>query len=420
MLRNKRTVTWLAASVVLCGFLAVFSFAAPPDGKGGGNGGGGGSEEPTLPADLDVRYRVQFIPLPASAAENYVVHDVNDVYEAVGAYNDVDGFRVGYYYDASTPTDPALTVNEMISLPARWVNTSLVGINNHGAIVGMVRDSFGFNQCILIYPSQDGYSYEYEITSPVDTSGEMNSHFTQINDSGDIVGISWDGEGIGYAFAYHPRIFPLEGFRDFTFFGSPGARWNSMQVTNARLGTVRVGEDLFWFGFLDGQESLAQLPANERSPTSDGISHDGQITANEALVEKKGKHISYRYTPGVMVAGQYVWQGSLDDGYATLVNSAVGQNAVGDIVGFNEISGVRWMRHADHPAWDYLDLSAMVVFSSEPDEERWSLIPGQGARVWGMSDRDPIAGFGVLLGHYSSVISNTHAAYLLVPEIITP
>ncbi len=415
MLSTRQTAAWLAASVALCGVLVLSSFAAPPPGKGGG--GGGATPPPTLPTDLDVRYRVQFIPLPASAASNYVVHDVNDMYQAVGAYNDVDGHRVGYYYDATTKT--VLTANEMISLPEPWVNTSFVGINNYGAIVGKVQDSSGFDQCILILPSFDG-TYSWNITSPVDADGnEADSHFTQINDSGDIVGISWDGDGVGSAFAYNPGIFPPtapEDFRNFTFFGSPGARWSSMQVKNARLGTVRVGDEVYVFDFLDGHEFPKQLPENERSPSSDGFSHDGQMTVSEALFEKKGKNVSYRYTPGIMVAGQYVWQGDLDDGYATLVNSAVGQNAVGDVVGYNEVSRVRWLRHADHPQWGYLDLNALVVFSSAADQELWSLSPGHGARVWSMSDRDA-TGFGMLAGSFG-IFNLPDAAYVLMPEIV--
>jgi hypothetical protein len=409
MFQIQRRSVWLVASLATCLVVALSSFAAPPPGKGGG-----GNQPPALPTDLNVRYRVQFIPLPTDA-RSYAVHDLNEVYEAVGAYNDVDGFRVGYYYDALN--SKLLTANEMITLPEQWVNTSFVGINNYGAIVGMVQDSSGFHQCILVLPGFDG-TYSYEITSPVDAFGDVDSHFTKINDSGDIVGISWDSDGVGSAFAYNPGIFPpvaSEPFRDFTFFGSPGARWNSMQVKNARLGMVRVGAEMSWFDFFDGQEFPAQLPANERTPSSDGLSNDGQYTVNEAVFEKKGKSGSYRYTPGIMVAGQYVWQGNPDDGYATLVNSAVGANLVGDVVGFNEVSRVRWLRHADHPEWGYLDLSAMVVFSSAEDEALWSLIPEPGARVWGMSDRDPATGFGVLLGHHSAF--SVHAAYLLIPEI---
>ena len=61
-------------------------------------------------------------------------------------------------------------------------------------------------------------------------------------------------------------------------------------MKNARLGMVRVGGvDMYWFDFLtvDGQESLAQLPENERLQSKDGIAHDGQYTVNEALFEKK-------------------------------------------------------------------------------------------------------------------------------------
>ena len=250
MFRNHQATTWLAACAMLFGALIHSSVAAPPPGKGGG-----GTSPPSLPADLDVRYRVQFIPLPTTASY-HAVHDVNDVHEAVGAYNDVDGFRVGYYYNADTLT--LLTASQMIpSLPAEWVNTSFLGINNHGAIVGKVQDIWGFDQCILISPGPTGYSYE--ITSPVDESGAMDSHFTQINDFGDIVGISWDDAGVGYAFAYKPGLFETT---DFAFFGPPGVWFDSMQVTNTRLGTVRREEgSRTVFDFLNGQESQEQLPA---------------------------------------------------------------------------------------------------------------------------------------------------------------
>lgn len=408
---GKKIVIGPVVGLLLGSFLALCTFAGPPGGKGGDKGTGG----PSLPADLDVRYRVQFIPLPATGTSNFAVHDINDVYEAVGAFSNTDGRRIGYYYDAVN--DVLRTAADMITLPARWENTSFTGINNAGAIVGMVQDQFGFHQCLLIYPGPDGYSYE--IMSPIDAFGAMDSHFTQINDSGDVVGISWDAEGVGQAFAYNLGIFPLEAPedpRDFTFIGVPGAWWDSIQVKNARLGIVRVGDVLSQFDFVSGQESLVQLPANERSPTYEGISHDGQLTVSEALVERKGKNVSYRYTPGIMVDGQYVWQGNLDDGYATLVNTAVEGNIVGDVVGFNEISRVRWLRHADHPEWAYLDLGAMVVFSSAADEQLWSSIPGSGVRVWKMSDRDPVTGFGVLAGHYSAW--DTHLAYVLLPEVV--
>ena len=355
---------------------------------------------------------MQFIPLPSDAS-NTVVHDVNDVREAVGAYNDVDGFRVGYYYDADT--NSLLTAKVMIPLlPIKWVNTSFVGINNGGAIVGMVQDILGFSQCILIFPYQGGYSFE--IVSPVDAFGSMDSYFTKINDSGDIVGISWDDAGVGFAFAYNPGLFATAV--PFKFFGFPGASWSAMQVTNTRLGTVRQGQQMSWFNFLypDGPESVAQLPASGGS-TSNGLSNDGQITVSEAIVQQKGNNVSYRYKPGIMLSGQYVWQGNLDDGYATLVNSKVGSNPVGDVVGFNEISRVRWLRQAGHPEWGYLNLGAMVVFSSLADSERWSLIPGPGVRVWGMSDRDPTTGFGVLTGHNSAApLTGPEAAYVLIPE----
>jgi hypothetical protein len=406
----KRTTVLLAACLVLCCHLTLSSFADKPDRNGGGGGnGGGGDPPPSLPVDLDVRYRVQFIPLPDTAS-NYVVHDVNEAYEAVGAYNDVNGLRVGYYYD--TLSETVQTAGEMITLPERWVSTSFVGINNSGVIVGMVQDILGFSQCLVVFPHQGGYSYE--ITSPVDESGAMDSHFTKINDYGDIVGISWDDNGVGFAFAYNPGLFAPAA--PFQFFGSPGAAWNAMQVTNTRLGAVRWGGEMSWFDFSTKEQSLVQFPANERQPTGWGLSNDGQITVTEALVQKKGRNISYRYTPGIMVLGQYVWQGNLDDGYATLVNSAVGSNPVGDVIGFNEISRVRWLRHANHPEWGYLDLGAMVVFSSADDEQRWLSIPGPGVRVWGMSDRDPATGFGLLTGQYSGF--DTEAAYVLIPEFV--
>ena len=366
--------------------------------------GGGKVTPPSLPADMHVRYRVEFIPLPSDAS-NTVVHDVNDVREAVGAYNDVDGFRVGYYYDADT--NSLLTAKVMIpSLPIKWVNTSFVGINNGGAIVGMVRDISGFDQCILIYPSVEPSGYSFEVTSPYG----LDSHFTKINDSGDIVGISWNSAGVRYAFAYNPAIVaPAEPF---TFFGSQGAWFDDIKVTNTRLGIVRVGQEVSWFNFLDGGKTQTQLPSVSENFE---LSNDGQITVSEVLLQQIRKNVSYRYTPGIMVSGQYVWKGNLDDGYATLVNSKVGLNTVGDVVGYNEISGVRWLRHADHPEWGYLNLGAMVVFSSPADAERW-LLTGPGVRVWGMSDRDPTTGFGVLIGN--SIGTNTKHAYVLIPEIV--
>ncbi len=419
MFLNKRTTAWLTACASLCGVLVLSSFAAAQ------KKGGGGSSPPPLPADMKVRYRVEFIPLPTNASD-HVVHDVNDVREAVGAYNDVGGFRVGYYYNAVTNT--LLTAKDMIpSLPAPWVSTSFVGINNGGAIVGKVQDILGFSQCLLIFPPiAPATEYTYEITAPVDASGPMDSHFSKINDSGDIVGISWDDFGVGLAFAYNPGLFP-SATPTFTSFGSPYPYWNAMKVSNARLGTVNVGDKMFWFDFVGGKEYQAVLPVNVRGPIeSNGLSNDGQITVNEAIFQQKGNNGSYRYKPGIMIPGSmtpgsttvsmnYVWQGSLDDGYTTLVNSAVGLNLVGDVVGFNEISRVRWLRHADHPVdWGYLNLGAMVVFSSVADADRWSLIPG--VRVWGMSDRDQTTGFGVLIGHYSAF--STNAAYVLIPEII--
>lgn len=367
--------------------------------------GGGKVTPPSLPADMRVRYRVEFVPLPSDAS-NTVVHDVNDVREAVGAYNDVDGFRVGYHYDADT--NIVKTANEMIpGLPEQWVNTSFVGINNHGAIVGMVQDISRFDQCILIYPSTAQSGYSFEITSPYG----LDSHFTKINDSGDIVGISWDGAGVGSAFAYNPAL--VATALPFTFFGSQGAWFDAIKVTNTRLGVVRVGQEVSWFDFLDGPETRTQLPLGSESF---GLSKDGQITVSEGFVQQKGKTLTYFYTPGIMVSGEYVWRGNPDDGRAELVNSKVGSNLVGDVVGFNGNSGVRWLRHADRPDWGYLDLGEMVVFSSSADAERWKLT-GPSVRVWGMSERDPTTGFGVLIGNSIGTITKKYA-YVLIPEIV--
>ena len=88
MITRKRFLTFLTTAVMALALVTTSSFVtAEKGGKGGGNGKP--DPNPTLPADLDVRYRVQFIPLPASAASNYAVHDINDVYEVVGGYNDV-------------------------------------------------------------------------------------------------------------------------------------------------------------------------------------------------------------------------------------------------------------------------------------------------------------------------------------------
>lgn len=411
MFQNKRTVIWLApawlvASVVLCSFLSLPNTAAPPNGKGKG---GGDPPPPTLPADLDVRYAVQFIPLPSASTSNYV-HDVNDDYQVVGRY-DLDGVRVGFYYDAVTQT--LLTADQMIpslfTLPEQWVSTSFVGINNYGAIVGSVTDYLGYRQGILIYPTGSETGYSFEISSP----GEMDSHYTKINDVGDIVGIVWDSNGVADAFAYNPGLYALEDFRDFTAFGTSVAYWDSIRVTNARLGTVlSESGEWYWLDFLNGQVSPIPLPPNMYIPSSTlRLSHDGQVPVTERIKLKKNKYSLL--TPGVSVDGQYVWQGAADDSRAELVNTVSGNNVVGDVVGVNETSSVRWLRHADRPDWGYLDLDAMAVFDSVDDEQRWISISPYPTD---MSDRG-FTGFGTIAGHS---VGFTDAAYVLIPELVSP
>jgi hypothetical protein len=374
---------------------------------------------------VNVGYRVRYVPIPENAW-GADVYQVNDLGQAVGTFiltvsADYDR-TVSYFYDSTN--DTYVTSDEMLpTLPAQWTEVDFVGLNNLGAIAGRVRNKTGDLWAgLLVYPEGEGWTYEI-LPGP---EGSSRHYVRKINDHGDMVGryLVDDGEGgfISGGFAINTGLYDETLALPVTDFQIVDVMWPF--VSNARVGVLQNADAAYRFDFDKAYTLYDSDPDNDQDPASiiplpsenyflgrDSISDEGQLACYETsyVGKQRGRDV-YANTPAVFQDGEVLWKANFE-GSAIAINSAAGENLVGDLLGRN--GATWWIQHADR---GYIDINDMLVFDNDTDRQLWY---SEQHYIGKLSNRrDAVTSFGYIGGHHNAGPWNYGAAYVLVPVVL--
>ena len=203
----KKKWTWsqmLLAAAAVALLVSGSTFVAAKPGGGGGKPGGGGGEDPQLPP---VRYRIQFIDLPANVTGTPTpyVNDINNLGQVVGNYAAEDGQRAFLFNG-----DQAIDLNEIVAagLPDDgWRLRSALAINDHMVVVGNI-EKIGSDP-IETRPIAIDLAADNPVVDLLPDVGVVFGLTAgyRINENGDILGIYELANGIYGAWFYNPGLY---------------------------------------------------------------------------------------------------------------------------------------------------------------------------------------------------------------------
>jgi hypothetical protein len=186
--RYKRQY-WLSLMTVAA--LCVVAAPCFAQGKGGGKGGGGGNdgggEDPPAPLPA-VRYEINRVDFPADSYSN--INDVNNFGDVVGwvAFTEGDGSRgPNRAYLANPAMSQFVLLDSIVdtsNLPANTWLASVVGINDHGVVVG-----YTLNDADERYPFAVDLALERPVVDLLPRTGFVYDYASKINNRGEIVGV---------------------------------------------------------------------------------------------------------------------------------------------------------------------------------------------------------------------------------------
>lgn len=412
MLMSRRSVLWLAASMILCGMLATDGFAK----KGGNGGGGGGGEDPPQAALPNVEFDLRFLPLRdgSSAA---VIADMNIGLEVVG-HLQTDLGDQGFLYDYRS--DLLVTLDELISagewqamLDGDWTQSRLEGINSWGLVVGYLMNSDRTDARSFILDTRKTPALvHYPDVEVPGFAGAEKTLLDKVNIWGDIVGhLKFPGSD------YTPVVFnpgiqdpdyevPTIEVREIGLRGEFNSTpYNTEKLTDSRRVLVRGSQGEAAAEYDIEMRELVTVSTADDGLYIQGIHKSGQFFGEQTF--KGGKWGIPRPTIVDWVDGhwQVVWQQSVE-GQVTAINDSSEEDNLneifqGDIL-TREVEGSGFNNYVDlylhNPRYGKILLDDLI----RPDQlNAWQAIRYDDQI---MTEKLPDSNFGAIADYFNWIL----------------
>jgi probable HAF family extracellular repeat protein len=320
-----------------------------------------------------------------SGTNGTTAHDINDVGQIVGVFQDSNNIQHGFLYSNGTYTtlnDPSAATPNGVGGLGTYANS----INGSGQIVGYYADGTGVNHGFLYSGGTNG---TYTTLDDPSASGAGTVTFG-INDLGQIV---------GYCYST-PTALLYSGGTNGTY-----TTINASGLFTSPLGINDSGQIVGYYrdangnnqGFLDSNGTFTTLAVPGASGTNTvarGINDAGQIVGS--YLDSSGIEHGFLYSGGTYT--------TLDDPSTTAGTAAVGINDSGQIVGYYEdLSGT-------HGFLASLSPPSPASITSVTD----NVAPLTGTLTNGSSTNDPdpivqvsLSGTGALAGNTVQLYNGT-------------
>jgi hypothetical protein len=360
------------AALLLLLLIPNFSFAAKP--------------APPLPP---VRYQIQYWDVPSSNGFAYQT-DMNHLGQVTGWYQLAGGEKRAYLYDPTVNVTTAIDLTSAYAagLPAGWVVSSAVGINDQGVIVGYLAPEGSPSHT----PVRQGFLLDTLADTPqimlLPDWGLTYTYPKDINERGDILGVFKSPTGVWSAYFWRPGVDPSPTFLNSNVYNPDYLRLSSPAGSASPI----VG------GQLTNRTPFRWTPGGALQTISGHSSsflydmNDAGTFCGSGVTGRPARSYPMRLTgttPTFLTS-------------APVNSAAISINNSGDVI---------YSESLHRTDWGYLDLNKLVT-GSTADLQDWNAATQ--AVLSHMNDRGALTNFGQIAGRLQ-FSNGTYAPFLLVP-----